>query len=344
MSIPFIITDKNVTIVLHGKQYSLDKKHENTQEIIDLVSGKIVLSSADLDIRLEELLNPGKQIESFSQGLLKIDNGSIYYNTGKEDLKIEVDSSLIERIKDMNKEGYNVASLVGFFENLMLNTSYHAVTGLYKFLERNKLPITDDGCFLAYKRIRWNWFDIKTNTFDNHIGLKPSMLRNQVDENPDNTCSKGLHFAALDYAANHYGSYDKDDRMIIVKINPKDVVAFPNDYNGQKGRCCEYEVIEEIQNNGLDYLLHGFQGIKTITQMRDKIDEIRNLIKKYFKDSDYKIYDVFSDVHKTKIEKLVNDIAGKYNIKAEVFNPIEELSIYGIIKIISNEVDLSDIK
>ena len=33
---------------------------------------------------------------------------------------------------------------------------------------------------------------------------------------------------------------------MVLKINPRDVVSIPNDYNNQKGRCCRYEVIDEV--------------------------------------------------------------------------------------------------
>ena len=33
---------------------------------------------------------------------------------------------------------------------------------------------------------------------------------------------------------------------MIVKINPRDVVSIPTDYNNAKGRACRYEVIGEV--------------------------------------------------------------------------------------------------
>jgi hypothetical protein len=41
---------------------------------------------------------------------------------------------------------------------------------------------------------------------------------------------------------NHFGG----DRIMIVKINPADVVSIPSDYNDTKGRACRYEVIGEL--------------------------------------------------------------------------------------------------
>jgi hypothetical protein len=41
---------------------------------------------------------------------------------------------------------------------------------------------------------------------------------------------------------NHFGGA----RTVIVKVNPRDVVSIPSDYNGAKGRTCRYEVIGEL--------------------------------------------------------------------------------------------------
>jgi hypothetical protein len=71
------------------------------------------------------------------------------------------------------------------------------------------------------------------------------MERNKVNENKDQTCSYGLHFAAYEYAE----GFGRGGRMMIMKINPKDVVSIPSDYNNQKGRCCKYEVLAEVDRS-----------------------------------------------------------------------------------------------
>jgi hypothetical protein len=70
------------------------------------------------------------------------------------------------------------------------------------------------------------------------------MARNKVDDNQNNTCSQGLHFCSEGYLK-HFGGA----RTVIVKINPRDVVSIPNDYNQTKGRACRYEVIGEVGVN-----------------------------------------------------------------------------------------------
>jgi acyl carrier protein len=62
-----------------------------------------------------------------------------------------------------------------------------------------------------------------------------------VDDVADNHCSYGLHFCSQSYLQKFGG-----DRIVILKINPRDVVSIPTDYNHAKGRCCRYEVIGEL--------------------------------------------------------------------------------------------------
>jgi hypothetical protein len=76
---------------------------------------------------------------------------------------------------------------------------------------------------------------------NNSVGEIVEMERNEVDDNKDRTCSTGLHFCSQDYL-NHFGG----ERVVIVKINPRDVVSIPSDYNDSKGRACRYEVVGEL--------------------------------------------------------------------------------------------------
>jgi hypothetical protein len=114
-------------------------------------------------------------------------------------------------------------------------------------LEKNSLPITPDGHFLAYKKVRYDYKDCHSGTMDNSVGQVVEMERNSVDDDKDRTCSTGLHFCSRDYL-NHFGG----ERLVIVKVNPRDVVSIPSDYNGAKGRACRYEVVDEIDKDRAD--------------------------------------------------------------------------------------------
>jgi hypothetical protein len=133
----------------------------------------------------------------------------------------------------------------------MQNPSYTAVQELYLFLEANQIPITEDGHFLAWKKIRNNWKDIHSNSVDYSVGATPSMKRNEVDPDRDRTCSNGLHCAGWGYLP-HFGSNGDSDRIVIVKVNPADVIAVPNDYNNAKMRVCRMEVLREYTDRKVE--------------------------------------------------------------------------------------------
>jgi len=145
------------------------------------------------------------------------------------------------------RDGLPHEPLLNFFKNLMDNPSKRAVDELYDFLEAGELPITEDGHFLAFKNVRSNYKDIHSGTFDNSVGKVCEMPRNGVDEDKDRTCSAGLHFCSIKYLPSFTDS--DGGKTMIVKINPKDVVAIPADYNNTKGRTCRYEVVAEYKDD-----------------------------------------------------------------------------------------------
>src|SRR5690606_34879601 len=79
--------------------------------------------------------------------------------------------------------------------------------------------------------------------------------RNQVDDNPEHTCSKGLHVAGWNYAAGT--AYGGASRYLMIKVSPEHVVSVPVDYDFQKMRVCQYEVIKEVDkpaNINIEYI------------------------------------------------------------------------------------------
>jgi hypothetical protein len=156
-----------------------------------------------------------------------------------------VDGLLYTRLLEFMNEGLPFQPLVNFIRRIRKNPSYRAVNSLYEFMEVNKHPLLENGKFIAYKRVRapnskGEMLDIHSGTIDNRPGSTPKMPRNKVNENPEETCSYGLHVANWDYAANHFGG--PGDIMVEVEVDPENVVAIPRDYNQSKMRCCEYYV------------------------------------------------------------------------------------------------------
>ena len=239
-SIPFVIkTNGSITLYLKGECMTVALDHPNYNKIVD------ALKNGEHD-KIENLVNVAKAVTSYAKGQVRVDNGQVFYGD------FLVSNTLTNRILKMMADGFKVDHMLRFLDNLMANPSARAVAETYTFLENFGLPITDDGCFLAYKAVRSDYTDIHSGKFDNHIGLSPSMPRNQVDDNYGVDCSQGLHVGALDYVVS-YGHFTKGEprsengnRLLIVKVNQNKVVSVPKFEGHTKMRVCEYTVVSEI--------------------------------------------------------------------------------------------------
>ena len=229
MSVPFMWVDGNLTVILKNKAHQVIPDHTNYKLILE------ALPTATED-ELLELVDIEKAVATFTQGQVSIVNSKVMFE-GEE-----IHGSISKRILEFMSKGLPFEPLVKFLENLMENPSMQSQQELYDFLEHENLPVTEDGCFLAYKAVRSDFKDKWKGTFDNSVGQVCEMRRAKVDDNRKVGCSQGLHAGALNYVAN-YGSVDAGDNIVIVKINPKDVVSVPSDCDCEKLRTCKYEVV-----------------------------------------------------------------------------------------------------
>lgn len=234
MSYPYLIQGSNIVVVIGNKSHTISKTHITYNKVLEAIKAN------DWD-SLPDIIEPKKVVLNYGQGNVSIQGETLFWK-GKE-----LNTGLSVRMIQMLQEGFPVEPMVNFMENLYKNPSHRAVTELYGFLEKNNLPITPDGHFLAYKKVRANFLDVHSGTMDNSVGQVVEMERHEVNDNKDQTCSTGLHFCGMSYLS-HFGG----ERTVIVKVNPADVVSIPSDYNDAKGRTCRYEVIGELNVNPED--------------------------------------------------------------------------------------------
>lgn len=224
-----------IAATIEGVSYTIDTDHPKYQQALNAIRQKDWTGFVNI-------VNISKQVQSYFDGTnVEVKDGSINYH-GQV-----IHNTLTKRILNFMRDELPHEPLLNFFKNLMENPSKRAVDELYDFLEAGELPITEDGCFLAFKNVRSNFMDIHSGTFRNQVGDVCEMPRNGVDEDKDRTCSAGLHFCSIQYLP----SFSDSDggHTMIVKINPKDVVAIPSDYNNTKGRTCRYEVVAEYKDD-----------------------------------------------------------------------------------------------
>lgn len=233
----YIVTETSMTVLIDGVPQVIPNTHRNFEAI-----EQAVIAGGPIE-KIKDLIDTGKEIREFvsldPQGFVTVKAGEVFY---KDEV---VNSALSRRILALKDKGFNITPFILFMENLYNNPSYRAVNELYGFLEACNLPITEDGCFLAYKKIKDDYTDCYTGTIDNSIGAVGAVVempRYKVNEDSEQTCSYGLHVASYSYMAHCPGQ-----RIVICKVNPADVVAVPKDYNNSKMRVCKYEVINEVK-------------------------------------------------------------------------------------------------
>lgn len=148
---------------------------------------------------------------------------------------------LNSRILEYKTQNIPFKSLLNFWAKLQANPSFHTRQYLFKFLENKGHSITEDGCFIGYRGVREDFKDSHSGTFDNRPGQVCEMARELVDDDHMKSCSHGLHVGGYEMAKS-FGP-----KMVIVKVDPKDVVAVPDAYAGNKLRVCRFEVLSETQ-------------------------------------------------------------------------------------------------
>lgn len=233
----YIITDGVVTLVDNFNTYTVTESHTYFEEIIDAIREEDFTEA----LRLIDLQT---SVSDYANGIVTVKDGRVYYEDE------EIHNALTIRLLKMMEEGFSIEPMANFLRNLMDNPSGRAVQELYRFLESNTLPITPDGYFLAYKNVTDEYKDYHSRTFDNYVGSICKMPRNKVMDDPNQTCSTGLHFCSLNYLEKMWGYRG---HTMVIKINPKDVVSIPVDYENSKGRCCRYEVVAEHEVQGKEF-------------------------------------------------------------------------------------------
>lgn len=234
MPIPHVLTETSASIFLDFVPYTVPSSHANWTQILEALNNP---ETTEDDIR--PLLDVAKSVSDYTNGAVEYRDRALFYN-GKP-----LDTPLTRRIISHMSSGLEgiAAPLIEFLKNVMQNPSRRSVLGLYDWVEKAGLPITPDGYVMAYKIVEENFLDCYTKTFDNTPGQIVEVARNEVDEDPDRTCSYGLHVCSASYLPK-YGPSNK--QVVIVKVNPADFVAVPRDYNTAKARVCRYEVLQAV--------------------------------------------------------------------------------------------------
>lgn len=245
MNYSYIINNNGIVLFLDNKPHKFDKGTSQYAKIIE----KFDLPE---DQQAEEIrkiiqgVSPNAEKNGF-----KISPEEVIYQGEK------LPKALADKVRSLHSEGLPLNLFEKFWQNIQDNPSSSSVRELYDFLAYKELPITEDGCFLAYKGLNSDLWSISGNKetkviegkvdssgrIFNGVGETIAVVRRDVDDDRRNHCSHGLHVGSLDYAR----SFARG-AVVVVKVNPKDVVSVPEDCSCQKCRVSSYTVVSIFES------------------------------------------------------------------------------------------------
>jgi len=262
--IPYILTEQSLTVVIEGKAHTMNNNHpaweQAKQALSDEDWGRLE-SQFDVESAVQDYLDEDAEIE--------VKDGAVFYKNEA------VHNQVVDRILDFMRQNLPYQPLVKFLGKLMDNPSRRAVEELYTFLEHKSMPLTPEGNFLAYKGVNHDFTDNYSRSFDNSVGQTLEMRRNGVCDNADVGCSSGFHAGSYDYAKSYASG---GGNLMVVEIDPSDVVSVPRDCDCQKLRTSKYKVVahyETIDSPPLEHDLYdsGYESDYDDEDYRDEDNE-----------------------------------------------------------------------
>ena len=244
--------NSNLTVVHDGEMYVADETHTNWEAIL-----RGVLANDESVIPLFDVSQTiARRFERLSERVT-VANGRVYFD-GEE-----TNNALTQQIMRFVDEGVeDFQPLVNFFEKVQNNPSTNSREQLYRWLADRDFAITLDGNFLAYKGVKKSdeegvflsvhaghaiadGVEYDDAKIPNRVGSIVEMPRTEVQDDPTVGCHTGLHAGTYEYAS----TFVYDGALLLVEINPRDVVSVPRDSSDQKVRVCRYSVVDVLENN-----------------------------------------------------------------------------------------------
>ena len=328
----YIINNAGIVLFLDNKPVKLEKGSSQYAKIIEAFD----LPENQQEAAIRKALE--KTAERAEKNGFKISPEEVSYK-GET-----LPKALAEKVRSIHREGLPLNLFEKFWQNIQDNPSSSSVRELYDFLAYKELPITDDGCFLAYKGLESDFWSISGNKDTkvvkgevdnrgrilNSVGAEIEVKRRDVDDNRDNHCSFGLHVGSLDYARGFArGS------VVVVKVNPKDVVSVPTDYNCQKCRVSAYKVVSVFEQE-IKAPVVGEHNEPVQNETVQKRSEFVERVEKYLENCKKKGYSTVC------IRKIQNSFSPEYPSKNRVLDALDELGYFWYEGEEGWQVDLED--
>jgi len=228
---PHLITTNTVTIIRDGQTYTATSDMQGFADALDCIR------QGEWDAAIDHI-TPRASIEEYADGSLVIEGDRLLRNG------TEVDHVMVPHILSMKEKGFDIGPLMSFLDKVLRNPSMRSRTQLWRFVATNNIAITPDGDLLFYKKVQDNYYDVHTGKSNCYtVGSTHTMSRSEVDDDPESTCSTGLHVCSYEYLRSFGGQ-----RTMLCQVDPADVVSVPIDYENTKVRVCRLTVVKEVSN------------------------------------------------------------------------------------------------
>lgn len=228
-----IFGENSTTFIHGGKAHTVDSSHPQFHNINQALRSSKMADAV-------EMMDTGKALrESIPDDAEVVFDHGIITFMGRR-----ITGSAVDRILKMHELGISIEPMILFMGRLLRNPNKKIHDRLFDFLDAGNMPITEDGHFLAYKRITQEYKDFWTGRLNYAVGQKIEVPWSEVDCS-DSSCSKGIHWCSYE----HLPHYCTTGHVVVVKVDPAGVGYVGSLYNKKslcKGRGRGHEIVEEI--------------------------------------------------------------------------------------------------
>lgn len=239
-----------LTIVFSdGTVQQLSDAHEFYKDVVTMLTTTPIdeIDEAKLMNMVIPALTAGKTLTRLSERV-SFDGSNILFDG---DILDNAVAKHIIRIMNEGGSQDSYKALVNFMEKLYTNPSEKSRDTLYDFIVRHGITIDPDGDFYVYKGVRADGKSINSGfgivngvSMNGHLPNSPGsvleMPRAKVDADTAVGCSTGLHAGSYEYA-----TWFARGMLLLVKVNPRDVVSVPDCTSFSKIRVCRYKVVTQ---------------------------------------------------------------------------------------------------
>lgn len=190
-NLDYIVTSKSITLMYRNNT----RKYDQTDELYTAVKNACLHEDCTFLLRLI------KPVDYINENIpeFTIDVTKLVVTVNGVEFPYQYSNLIISVMnKDIhNKQNPDLQNLVNFFARCVQhNISTDVVIQMYEFLKHNDIVILPDGSIQGWKYLHKRddiYLDDYSKTIVNTEGSYVSMPREEVNSDPNETCSKGLN-------------------------------------------------------------------------------------------------------------------------------------------------------